>query len=47
MKALHTVKLTANFEHNLEQVEAFLLEAETPQAFDALLDDSPPAATVV
>ncbi|KVA17043.1 type II toxin-antitoxin system RelE/ParE family toxin [Burkholderia ubonensis] len=39
MTALHTVKLTANFEHNLEEIEAFLLEAETPQAFDALLDE--------
>ncbi|KVG67825.1 hypothetical protein WJ33_24960 [Burkholderia ubonensis] len=39
MTALHTVKLTANFEHNLEEVDAFLLEAETPQAFDALLDE--------
>ncbi|KVM47326.1 hypothetical protein WJ58_27340 [Burkholderia ubonensis] len=39
MTALHIVKLTANFEHNLEEIEAFLLEAETPQAFDALLDE--------
>ncbi|KUZ76336.1 type II toxin-antitoxin system RelE/ParE family toxin [Burkholderia ubonensis] len=39
MTALHTVKLTANFEHNLEEIEAFLLEAETPQALDALLDE--------
>ncbi|WP_126282648.1 type II toxin-antitoxin system RelE/ParE family toxin [Burkholderia stagnalis] len=39
MTALHTVKLTANFEHNLEEVEAFLLEADTPHAFDALLDE--------
>jgi plasmid stabilization system protein ParE len=37
--ARHTVKLTANFERNLEEVEAFLLEAEIPQAFDALLDE--------
>ena len=36
--ALHTVELTAHFEHNLEEVEAFLLEADTPHAFDALLD---------
>ncbi|NYT22129.1 type II toxin-antitoxin system RelE/ParE family toxin [Alcaligenaceae bacterium] len=39
MTARHTVKLTANFERNLEEVEAFLLEAEAPQAFDALLDE--------
>jgi plasmid stabilization system protein ParE len=37
--ARHTVKLTANFERNLEEVEAFLLHAEAPQAFDALLDE--------
>lgn len=37
--ARHPVKLTANFERNLEEVEAFLLEAEDPQAFDALLAD--------
>jgi len=35
----HTVKLTANFERNLEEVEAFLIEANAPQAFDALLDE--------
>ena len=39
MTARHTVKLTANFEHNLEEVEAFLLKADAPQAFDALLDE--------
>ena len=33
------VKLTANFERNLEEVEAFLLDADAPQAFDALLDE--------
>jgi len=33
------VKLTANFEHNLEDIERFLSEAEAPQAYDALLDD--------
>lgn len=33
------VKLTANFERNLEDVEAFLLLADAPQAFDALLDE--------
>ena len=34
-----TVKLTANFERNLADIEAFLIEAEAPQAFDALLDE--------
>lgn len=33
------VKLTANFERNLEEIEAFLLEVEAPQAFDALLNE--------
>jgi plasmid stabilization system protein ParE len=37
--APHTVKLTANFERNLEEIEVFLLEAEAPQAFDVLLDE--------
>jgi len=35
----HIIKLTANFERNLEEMEAFLLEAQAPQAFDALLDE--------
>lgn len=39
MTVRHTVKLTASFEYNLEEIEAFLLEAEAPQAFDALLDE--------
>ncbi|HQQ69297.1 MAG TPA: type II toxin-antitoxin system RelE/ParE family toxin [Alicycliphilus sp.] len=34
-----TVKLTANFERNLAEIEAFLIEAEAPQAFDTLLDE--------
>ena len=33
------VKLTANFERNLEEVEVFLLDADAPQTFDALLDE--------
>lgn len=33
------VKLTANFEHNLENIEAFLVAAEAPRAYDALLDE--------
>lgn len=39
MTARHTVKLTAHFERNLEEIEAFLLEAEIPQAFDVLLNE--------
>ena len=33
------VKLTANFERNLADIEQFLTEAEAPQAFDGLLDE--------
>ncbi len=33
------VKLTANFERNLEEIERFLTETETPRAFDLLLDE--------
>lgn len=32
------VRLAANFETNLAQIEAFLAEAEAPQAYDRLLD---------
>ena len=39
MVSKHLVKLTVNFERNLEEAEAFLLEANAPQAFDALLDE--------
>lgn len=39
MAGRHIIKLTANFERNLEEMEAFLLEAQAPQAFDALLDE--------
>lgn len=39
MAAQHTVQLTAHFERKLEEIEAFLIEAETPQAFDALLNE--------
>ena len=39
MATKHAVKLTANFERNLEEAEAFLLAADAPQAFDALLDE--------
>mgnify|MGYP001365144570 CR=1 FL=1 len=34
-----TVKLTANFERNLGDIELFLNEAEAPQAYAALLDE--------
>lgn len=34
-----TVKVTVNFEANLEAIEAFLAEADARQAFTALLDD--------
>ena len=37
MAGKHLVKLTANFERNLEEAEASLLEADAPQTFDALL----------
>ena len=33
------VKLTANFERNLEDIERFLIAAEAPRAYDALLDE--------
>jgi plasmid stabilization system protein ParE len=33
----HVVKFTTNFERNLEALERFLVEAQAPQAFDALL----------
>lgn len=33
------VRLTANFEHCLEEMEAFLLEAEALTGFDALIDE--------
>lgn len=39
MATLHIVKLTANFERNLDEIEVFLNEAEAPHAFDTLLDE--------
>jgi plasmid stabilization system protein ParE len=33
------VQLTANFERNLESIEAFLVEAEAQRAYDELLND--------
>lgn len=35
----HTVRITANFELNLAEIEAFLEQAQAPQAFDVLLDE--------
>lgn len=34
-----TVQITQNFERNLEALEAFWIEAEEAQGFDALLDE--------
>ncbi|HEU0234508.1 MAG TPA: type II toxin-antitoxin system RelE/ParE family toxin [Gallionella sp.] len=34
-----TVRLTANFERNLEAIEAFLDGADAPHAYDRLLDE--------
>ena len=34
-----TVKLTANFERNLEAIELFLAEADAPLAYGLLLDE--------
>ena len=39
MTARQAVKLTANFERNLADIETFLAEAQAPHAFDALLDE--------
>lgn len=33
------IKLTANFERNLEEIEQFLTEADAPQTFDGLLGE--------
>ena len=33
------VRLTANFERNLADIERFLTAAEAPNAYDALLDE--------
>jgi plasmid stabilization system protein ParE len=34
-----TVRITRNFERNLDAIEAFLTQAEAPEAFDRLLDE--------
>jgi plasmid stabilization system protein ParE len=39
MTNLAAIKLTANFESNLENIERYLSEAEISSAFDALLDE--------
>ncbi|MDP2794782.1 MAG: type II toxin-antitoxin system RelE/ParE family toxin [Sulfurisoma sp.] len=39
MTKKRVVKLTANFERNLVDIERFLIEAEVPRAYDALLDE--------
>ena len=39
MTARCAVKITASFEHNLEELETFLLQADAPRAFDALLSE--------
>lgn len=33
------IRLSANFERNLESIEAFWLDADAPQAFDALIHE--------
>lgn len=39
MPVLYTVKLTAHFETNLQEIDAFLQDADIPHAFDMLLDE--------
>lgn len=39
MAVLYQVRITAHFRRSLDDVEAFLLEAEAPAAFDRLLAD--------
>lgn len=39
MPTKHTVKLTANFERNLAEIETFLEAAGAPMAFDSLLSE--------
>ena len=34
-----SVKLTANFERNLGEIDRFLIDADAAQAFDGLLDE--------
>lgn len=39
MAKKYSVKLTENFERNLEEIEAFAMEADAPHAFDLLLNE--------
>lgn len=39
MTAKSLVKFTANFERNIKELDAFLVQAQAPHAFDALLDE--------
>lgn len=39
MSSEHTVRITAHFERLLEDIQAFLQEAQLPRAYDALLDE--------
>lgn len=39
MAKMLVVKLSANFERNLAEIERFLTEAQAAQAFDGLLDE--------
>lgn len=39
MAKSHVVKLTANFERNLADIEQFLIDVGAPNAFDGLLDE--------
>lgn len=41
MAKKRVVRLTANFERNLEGIERFLTEADAAHAYDALLDELP------
>lgn len=34
-----TIKLTANFERNIEAIEMFMAEVHAPQSYDRLLDE--------
>lgn len=39
MEGRIVVKLTANFERNLEEIELFFVEVDAPRAYEALLDE--------
>ena len=39
MEGRIVVKLTANFERNLEEIELFFVEADASRAYEALLDE--------